>query len=140
MYFAPGQSAVEVYVGTKPVEFKTAQPVRKGSLMLIPLRETVEAMGGKVVDGPLRRRVYVTLGRRRVDLSMAGGRSWVNGIPRYVKTAPWISKGQVVVPARFFSDVLGAAMALDPRKGTVQIFPGGGLPTGRPASTPKRNP
>lgn len=122
---------LRVYVGQSLVEYGKAQPVRRGRLLLIPLRETVEKMGGTVVRSPLGRRVFVTLGRRRVELSMNGGKSRLNGIPRVLKDAPWISRGEVVVPLGFFAHALGATTVDDRRRRVAQIVPRGGI-AGKP--------
>ncbi|GEM_PF-7014617 len=122
-----GTSLPQIYVGKEPVTFGKAQPLRAGGRLLIPLREVVERLGGTMIDGPLRRSSVVTVGRRRVKLSLTGGRSYVNGVPRSLRAAPWISKGEVVVPVRFFSDALGVATVDDPRRGILQIVPENGL-------------
>ena len=119
---------VTVYVGRSPVEFKKAKPLYRGRLLLIPLREVVAKMG----DGPLRRSTSITVGNRRVDLALDGGRSRVNGVSRRIAAAPWISKGEVVAPLKFFSSVLGATTVNDPRRNFVQIVPGRRLGAPRP--------
>ena len=127
---------ITVYVGRSPVEFKKAKPLYRGRLLLIPLREVVAKMGGKMVDGPLRRSTFITVGNRRVDLALDGGRSRVNGVSRRIAAAPWISKGEVVAPLKFFSSVLGATTVNDPRRNFVQIVPGGRLGAPRPVPNP----
>ena len=123
---------LQVFVGKSPVVFTKAKPIYRGRLLLIPLREVVEKMGGKVVGGPLGRRTFITVGRRRVELALDGGRSRVDGIARRIAAAPWISKGQVVVPLRFFSSVLGATTVSNPKRGLVQIVPSGRVGAPRP--------
>lgn len=118
--------AFSVYVGATPVKYGAAQPLRSGKRMLVPLRATVEALGG-TVQGPIRHRLYINLGRRRVELSLNGGKSRIDGILRTLKAAPWISRGEAVVPPSFFTEALRLAIVIDPKGGSVQIVPGGGF-------------
>lgn len=113
--------AVQVFVGRARVEFEKAKPVYRGKLLLIPLREVVTAAGGKFNYGPLRKRALISLGRRRVDLSLTGGRTWVNGAPHVLRASPWISKGEVVVPLRFFTEALSLPTVNDPKRNLVVI-------------------
>lgn len=126
----------QVYIGDSRVEFKKAQPVRRGALFLVPLREVVEKLGGTLVYGPLRRQAFVVRGRNRVTLALDGGTSRIDGFPRVLKAAPWISKGEIVVPADFFSEAMRLAVAKNAKLGFVRIFPNGGFRP--PARLPSR--
>ena len=125
--YVQAKPAFDVYVRDKKVAFGKAQPLRRGKLRLIPLRETVLAMGGSYTPGPIGRVVYLALGSRRVALALDGGESRVGGMPRALESRPWISRGEVVVPAGFFSEAMHVTVVTNPKQNLIRLFPSGGF-------------
>lgn len=117
--------AIQVFVGQKPVAYGKAQPLSTRRGFLIPLRETVEAMGGTFGYSVLGRRATIVQGQKRVSVALDGGLSRVDGVPRRLRNPPWISKGEVVVPPAFFSETMGVIVTTNARKNLVALYPRG---------------
>lgn len=89
--------------------------------VLFPVRPLAEALSASVTWDAKRRKVTITRGERTIILRVGRTSARLDGRQVRLKTTPVLSKGQTLVPLRFVSESLGAAVAWDPATRTVSI-------------------
>jgi hypothetical protein len=91
---------------------------------MVPLRFIGEALGAKVDWDNAERKVTYTLYGRTIELWIDKSTALVNGDPVVVDPAPYIVSGRTVVPLRFVSENLGAAVEWESKTQRITIkFP-----------------
>lgn len=109
---------VRVYINGEKASLGASPQAINGTLM-VPLRGTVEALGGSIKR--LNATVTVTVGDNKVMMTVGKKTAMVNGNPQQLAAAPVERGGHTLVPLRFLSEALGAKVKWDQAAGTVHI-------------------
>lgn len=130
------QGAVRVFVNGSAVAFDQP-PVIQGSRVLVPLRGIFEEMGATVEWRPATRTVLAASGSTLVELQIGSRIAQVDGRPVTLDVPAMIIGGRTLVPLRFISESLGAAVQWQPATRTVLITSAGAQqpPAGQPPQT-----
>jgi len=112
-------------VNAKTVNLDVAPFIhKKTGRTMVPLRFIGEALGAKVDWDNAERKVTYTLYGRTIELWIDKSTALVNGDPVVVDPAPYIVSGRTVVPLRFVSENLGAAVEWESKTQRITIkFP-----------------
>ena len=112
-------------VNAKTVNLDVAPFIhKKTGRTMVPLRFIGEALGAKVDWNNAERKVTYTLYGRTIELWIDKSTALVNGDPVVVDPAPYIVSGRTVVPLRFVSENLGAAVEWESKTQRITIkFP-----------------
>jgi len=111
-------SASAVYVNGKKVVYKQAPESRNGTV-LVSAKETIEAMGLQFSWDAGNRRVLAASGDVALSLIVGEPVGFVNGVSVFLGAPAEQVNGRVMVPLRFLTEGLGAAMEF--RNGTYLI-------------------
>jgi hypothetical protein len=110
-----------VYVDGNAVSLPNAPaPMIQDNRVQVPMRALFEALGVGIQYLPELRQV-VALGDREVTLVLDENFAYIDGQHRVLDYPPRIVNGQVMVPARFVSEALGASVRWDADRKTVVI-------------------
>lgn len=112
-------------VNAKTVNLDVAPFIhKKTGRTMVPLRFIGEALGAQVDWDNAERKVTYTLYGRTIELWIDKSTALVNGNPVVVDPAPYIVSGRTVVPLRFVSENLGAAVEWEDKTQRITIrFP-----------------
>jgi Copper amine oxidase N-terminal domain len=94
-------------------------PRFQGSVLFVPLRRTIEALGLAFVQ--TGNRITTQIGAKTVTLTIGRRVVQIDGQDVALVAAPAEIKDVLYVPLRFFTDVLGAQAHFDRRTNTVTI-------------------
>lgn len=112
---------VKVMVGGKPLQSDVPSFINGDNRTMVTLRAIAEALGAKVHWDPATQTITITLGDKVVKLVIGQNTYTVNGQEFTMDTAPGISKGRTVVPARVVGEALGAKVGWDAKTSTVSV-------------------
>jgi hypothetical protein len=112
--------SVKVFVDGSPVYFDVA-PVIANGRVLVPLRGVFERLGATVAWDPTSQTVLAQNGATSVSLRIGSPQAFVNGQPQVLDVPAMLMGGRTLVPLRFISQALGAAVTWDAATSTVQI-------------------
>ena len=133
VYQQPAASTVmvlQIGARTFTVDGKTntldSPPVIKNGRTLVPIRAIIEALGGTVGWDGAARKATVTLGSTSLQLWIGKSAATVNGTSTPIdstnaKVVPEIINGRTMLPLRFVSENLGAAVGWDQSTQTITI-------------------
>jgi len=109
----PEPPAPQIYLDTGPLSFDV-QPANINGRLLVPMRVIFEALGAIVDrwDG-LTQTVYAHKGGITIVLQVGNATALVNGRPFTLDAPPANIRGRILVPLRFVSEALGAAVSWD---------------------------
>lgn len=101
-------------------------PIIENSVVLLPIRAVVEALGGIVYWDPTDRQVTILLGNTTVDLWIGNNTATVNGMtnlidPSNSKIVPEIINNRTMLPLTFVSNSLGATIEWNETTQTITI-------------------
>lgn len=101
-------------------------PIIKNSRTLVPIRAIIEALGGTVDWDAATKKVTVALGSTTIELWIGKGSATVNGVNTPIdstnaKVVPEIINGRTMLPLRFVTENLGAAVGWDQSTQTITI-------------------
>lgn len=94
-------------------------PLLSGSLLLVPVRRTIEALGLEFDRSG--NRITTQVGAKTVSLTIGSREALVDGRSVALEAPPVELSGVLFVSLRFFTDVLGAQATFDRRTNTVTI-------------------
>lgn len=98
----------------------TAPVIVKGRTLL-PIRAVIETMGGSVAWNDTARTVTIKLKTTTIVLTIDKKQATVNGKAKEMDVAPQIINGRTMVPLRFVTEALGAAVDWNADTKTVTI-------------------
>jgi hypothetical protein len=109
----PEPPAPMVYLDTGPLSFDV-QPANVNGRLLVPMRVIFETLGAVIDrwDGATQT-VYARKGGISIVLQVGNATAFVNGRPFPLDAPPANLRGRILVPLRFVSEALGAAVAWD---------------------------
>ncbi|NIK72489.1 copper amine oxidase N-terminal domain-containing protein [Paenibacillus sp. BK720] len=115
-------TSIRIIVNEKAIIFRDAKPFYdKNGRVQVPLRFVSEAIGAKVQWDEVTRKVTVTLGGDKIELSI-GKRSYtLNGQEFQMDTSSILNHGTTYVPIRFVGQALGALVTFDALHNTIHI-------------------
>jgi len=101
-------------------------PVIKNGRTLVPIRAIIEAFGGTVSWDTTTEKATVTLGKKTIALWIGKSAATVNGVSTLVdstnaKVVPEIISGRTMLPLRFVTENLGAAVGWEQGTQTITI-------------------
>ena len=134
---AGAQGAVRVFVDGDQVLFDQP-PITQGGRVLVPLRGIFEKMGAVVEWNAATRAVRAARGTTLVELQIGSRIARVDGRAVTLDVPPMVVGGRTLVPLRFISESLGAAVDYRAESRTVLISTTG--QAGPPASPPPQPP
>ncbi|MDH7479536.1 MAG: stalk domain-containing protein [Syntrophomonadaceae bacterium] len=130
----PGAAAVEtggldalpvrVEVDGRPVEYDRP-PGIVGGRLLVPVRQTLEALGAEVEWQGEAQKIFCRRGEATVILQVDSREALVNGRPLQLEVAPQLLGGRAIVPLRRVVESLGAAVTWDEASRTARVDSGG---------------
>ncbi|HEY6103713.1 MAG TPA: copper amine oxidase N-terminal domain-containing protein, partial [bacterium] len=134
---AGAQGAVRVFVDGDQVLFDQP-PITQGGRVLVPLRGIFEKIGAFVEWNAATRSVRAARGTTLVELQIGSRIARVDGRAVTLDVPPMVVGGRTLVPLRFISESLGAAVDYRAESRTVLISTTGqaGPPPGPPAGPP----
>ncbi|HEY5095881.1 MAG TPA: copper amine oxidase N-terminal domain-containing protein [Candidatus Eremiobacteraceae bacterium] len=120
---APAAAAVTIVVNGATVSFDQP-PIERSGRVFVPLRGVFERMGATVVyDNGL---INATGNGRNISLRIGSTAATINGQNYTSDVAPFLVGARTLVPLRFISEALGAAVNYDSGNQTVSISTNGG--------------
>src|SRR3990170_3282714 len=134
---AGAQGAVRVFVDGDQVLFDQP-PITQGGRVLVPLRGIFEKMGAVVEWNAATRTVRAARGTTLVELQIGSRIARVDGRAVTLDVPPMVVGGRTLVPLRFISESLGAAVDYRAESRTMLISTTG--QAGPPASPPPQPP
>jgi len=116
------ETSIRIVVNEKAIIFRDAKPFYdKNGRVQVPLRFVSEAIGAKVQWDDITRKVTITLGGDKIELSI-GKRSYsLNGQQFQMDTSSIVNDGSTFVPIRFVGQALGAMVTFDTLHNTIHI-------------------
>jgi Copper amine oxidase N-terminal domain len=111
---------VRVLVNGSPATLSQPPVVVQGRV-LVPLRGVFERLGTTVNWDPVAHTVLAQRGGTTISLQPGSTQVLVNGQPRILDVPPMVIRGQTMVPLRFITQALGAAVTWNAAASTVQI-------------------
>jgi hypothetical protein len=115
------KSGVKLYVNGEEPSFEVPPFIRDGST-LVPFRAISEALKADVSWDPEERSVTVTRGDITVKLFIDNKTAYVNGQEITLEVPAAIVEGSTVVPVRFISEALKAAVEWEAETQSVVIY------------------
>ena len=104
-------------------------PVIKDSTCYVPIRAVIESFGGMIYWNGKAQRTTIVLGSTSLDLWIGKNTATVNGKSKLIdstnaKIAPTIINGRTMLPLRFVTENLGAAVVWEKSTQTITITQG----------------
>ena len=126
VFLAGGLDAlpVRVEVAGRPVEYDLP-PGIVGGRLLVPVRQTLEALGAEVEWQGEAQKIVCRRGEATVILQVDSREALVNGRPLQLEAAPQLLGGRAIVPLRPVVESLGAAVTWDEASRTARVDCGG---------------
>lgn len=115
------KTGVKLYVNGEEPSFEVPPFIREGST-LVPFRAISEALKANVSWDPEERSVTVTRGDITVKLFIDNKTAYVNGQEITLEVPAAIVEGSTVVPVRFVSEALKAAVEWEAETQSVVIY------------------
>jgi hypothetical protein len=126
---APAAAAVTIVVNGSTVSFDQP-PIERSGRVFVPLRGVFERLGASVVyDNGL---INATGNGRNISLKIGSTLATINGETYSSDVAPFLVGSRTLVPLRFISEALGAAVNYDSGNQTVSISMNGAGSGGTP--------
>jgi hypothetical protein len=122
---AMASAQIGVTVDGQQVHFDSASPRYMNGRVLVPLRGVFEHMGANVDWDAANRTVIANGNGKDIKLRIGAHNAWVDGVRTPLDVPAQIIAGTTMVPIRFLSESLGAAVRWDDRDQLVLIDTGG---------------
>ncbi len=106
---APAQQAIRVYVDGRPVNFDVPPQMIQGRV-LVPLRGVFEQLGATVDYDARTQHIVAVRQSQTVELTIGSRQAHVNTVPKLLDVPAFTINGRTMVPLRFVSEALGAAV------------------------------
>jgi len=122
-FAASAESGISVYVNGTPVESDTPAIIQNGRAML-PFRSILNALGvsnESICWNTGSRSIEIRHEGTYIFLMIGSDFALVNDSPMTLEAPPFIRDGRTLVPIRFISEALDAAVAWDAPTKTVTI-------------------
>ena len=126
---------VRVFVDNQPVAFDVPPQIQYGRV-LVPLRGVFERLGATVAWDNRTQTVLAQRGATSVSLAIGNTTAMINGQPAAMDVPAMLVGGRTMVPLRFVSQALGAAVNWDSATSTVAISSGGTAVAPLPSTYP----
>jgi hypothetical protein len=97
----------------------TVPAVERGGRVFVPMRSIFEALGASLVFD--KGVVNATSGNNRVQVRIGSTQAVVNGQVQQLDAAPFLQGSTTMVPLRFVSEALGAAVDFNSVNGAIRI-------------------
>lgn len=118
-----------MYVNSKLVEVdpgRNTKPVIENGRTLVPIRALIEALGGYISWDASERRVFINLGKDKIEMWIGKNKAKVNGVEKQIdpdnpNVVPKIINERTMLPLRFIVENLGATVEWDPVRKMVKI-------------------
>ncbi|MEX2355690.1 MAG: N-acetylmuramoyl-L-alanine amidase family protein [Thermaerobacterales bacterium] len=117
---AEAVSPVSLVINNQSVPADVAPTIVAGRT-LVPIRVVSEHLGALVVWRADTRDVHVTMGERRIRLSIDSNIAQINDQSAELDVAARIDSGRTMVPLRFVGEALGAKVGWNPTTRTVSV-------------------
>jgi len=121
MYEKMGKKGLKLYVNGEEPSLETAPFIRDGST-LVPFRAISEALNAEVIWNQDERSVTVTRDGITVKLFIDSKTAYVDGNPLTLDVPAGIVNNRTVVPVRFVSEALKAAVKWEAETQSVIIY------------------
>lgn len=120
LYAKLGKTGVKAYVNGEQPKFEVPPFIKDGST-LVPFRAISEALKAEVTWNPEERSVTVVKGDITIKLIIGSKTAYVNGKEVTLEVPGEIYEGNTMVPVRFISESLKAAVEWEPETQSVII-------------------
>ncbi|MDB4898158.1 MAG: oligopeptide transporter substrate-binding protein, partial [Firmicutes bacterium] len=104
-----------------PVRFDVQPEVVPPGHTMVPLRAIAEKMGAQVTYDAATQTVTARRGSTTISLTIGRTTATINGREQSLPLAPYIKDGRTLIPLRFISETLGAAVKFDPATSAIAI-------------------
>jgi len=112
---------IQVVLNGQTLAFSGTPPMQIKGSTLVPMRGIFEALGASVKFDKAAQTVYGQKGETAIILPLGALVATVNGQPHTLPQPAQLINGTTLVPLRFISESLGAAVAWNPATSTVTI-------------------
>ncbi len=136
---APAQQAIRVYVDGRLVDFDVPPTVIQ-SRVLVPLRGVFEQLGATVDYDARTQHILAVRGSQTVELTIGSRQARVNDQGNLLDVPAFTISGRTMVPLRFISESLGAAVQWIEASRTILIASPGAAVTPPPAAPQPQQP
>ena len=126
---------ISVTVDGEVVSFVGQSPIEQNGSVLVPLRGVFEKLGASVAYNGATKTILAVKGATSVSLQIGSTGASVNGVAKTLTSPAQAINGTTLVPLRFVSEALGAAVKWSGPSRTV-IISTNGAPSGTPAPAP----
>ena len=118
---ASAQGPIQVVLNGTPLRFANTPPMQVKGSTLVPMRDIFEALGATVKFDKATQTVYGQKGATAIVLPVGALSATVNGQTHALPQPAQLVNGTTLVPLRFISEALGAAVRWNPAISTVTI-------------------
>lgn len=119
--YTPHMKRIDVLVNNTYVFFDSEPYVNESNRTMVPVRAIAEALGADVQWDATGRSVAIARGGKTVQLTIGDPIARVNGVNEPMDTLPLLQDDRTMVPVRFVSQFLGAAVDWDQASTTVIV-------------------
>ena len=119
--YAQAIGPIQVVLNGQTLAFSGTPPMQVKGSTLVPMRGIFEALGASVKFDKAAQTVYGQKGDTAIILPLGALVATVNGQPHTLPQPAQLINGTTLVPLRFISESLGAAVAWNPSTSTVTI-------------------
>lgn len=110
----------DVYVDGVKVQY-TVKPIVKDGTILVPIRETFEAMGATVGWDQEEQSIYAIKKETKIKLTVDSYTSYINEQPKELLTPPINYKGKIMIPLRFVGEAFGGSIDYNSDTNNISI-------------------
>lgn len=111
--------AIGIYLNGDKQSF-AIPPQNMNNTIMVPLRDVVEALGGKIVSSQ-NNEINLQFGDKKIAMQVNQSKATINGKSYTLNQAPVSYRNTTLVPIRFFSEALGAKVKWVQAENSVYI-------------------
>lgn len=117
-----GDEAADITIRVNGQVLALPTPARvKQNRTMVPMRAIFQALGATVNWDDATQTATGVRGPETVKVTIGSSTAWVNGLPQTLDVPPFLYGGSTLVPVRFVSEGLGAAVRWDEATRTIDI-------------------
>lgn len=114
-------SDISVFVNDVYVEYDTPPAIFSGRTM-VPIRQTAEALGAKVMWNDVTKKATISIAGRVVEMTQDNPYMYINGIRILMDTETTNINGRIYIPVRYLSEALDASVIWDGDNRIVEVI------------------
>lgn len=111
-----------VGIAEEYIDANHTTPIYKNGRAYIPASPLIQKFGGKVQWDSKTKKATLTMGNKKVVLTVNSKKATVNGKAKTISAAPITHNGKLMIPVRVMNETLGMAVAWDADFQVIVIY------------------